>query len=351
MEIVQTQMTVTDYCQAMDRKDIGVNRNYQRSDKVWPPAARSFLIETILLGFPIPKLSLHQVTDVRTRTTRKEIVDGQQRSMAIFDFFKNDLRLSRTLEVDDAVGKIYEELPSNLQAKFIDYGLSIDLFVSTSPQEVREVFRRINSYTIPLNAEEHRHAQFQGPFKWFIHRLIRDFGDAFLEMGLFSQKQLVRMNDAKLLTEIAYGLLYGISTTRKTILDQIYRNRDKEFPEENDLEERLRGAVDVLVSWPELHHTGIIKTHQVYALLLAIIHFRDPVEGLVSVVEPHGRHEIERDLVLSNLTALAEASESQNEKGEFAEFVRASLSKTNVGAQREVRFRWFYNALVGERFA
>jgi hypothetical protein len=67
----------------MREKSIIVNHDYQRSDKVWPPAARSYLIETILLGFPIPKLSLYQTTDLKTKKTKKEIVDGQQRSQVM----------------------------------------------------------------------------------------------------------------------------------------------------------------------------------------------------------------------------------------------------------------------------
>ena len=42
MHITSTNYTVADYCQAMERKEIIVNRDYQRSDKVWPPVARSF---------------------------------------------------------------------------------------------------------------------------------------------------------------------------------------------------------------------------------------------------------------------------------------------------------------------
>lgn len=65
MHITSTNYTVADYCQAMSRNEMIVNRKYQRSDKVWPPVARSFLIETILLNYPIPKLSLFQRTDVK----------------------------------------------------------------------------------------------------------------------------------------------------------------------------------------------------------------------------------------------------------------------------------------------
>jgi hypothetical protein len=74
INVVHTSYSVADYCQGMRRKEIIVNREYQRSDEVWPPAARSFLIETILLGYPIPKLSLYQIVDLRSRTSRREWV-------------------------------------------------------------------------------------------------------------------------------------------------------------------------------------------------------------------------------------------------------------------------------------
>ena len=71
MNTVTSTITVADYVAAMQRKEITVNADYQRSPKVWPPAAKSFLIETILLNYPMPKLSLHQITDVKSRTTKK----------------------------------------------------------------------------------------------------------------------------------------------------------------------------------------------------------------------------------------------------------------------------------------
>ena len=82
MFTVQSPMTVADYCAGLDRGELQVNQLYQRSDKVWPPAARSFLIETIILGYPLPKIFLFQKTDLKSKKTVKEIVDGQQRTRA-----------------------------------------------------------------------------------------------------------------------------------------------------------------------------------------------------------------------------------------------------------------------------
>jgi len=83
MQKLSTSYTVADYCKDINNGDIVVNRDYQRSDKVWPPAARSYLIESILLGYPIPQLYLYPKTDLKSKKTIREIVDGQQRSQAI----------------------------------------------------------------------------------------------------------------------------------------------------------------------------------------------------------------------------------------------------------------------------
>jgi len=56
MQVTNTGFTIAEYCDQMKAGSIVVNRDYQRTDTVWPPAARSYLIETILLGYPIPKI-------------------------------------------------------------------------------------------------------------------------------------------------------------------------------------------------------------------------------------------------------------------------------------------------------
>ena len=50
MNTVSTNMTIADYCAGMDRREIIVNPDYQRSDKVWPDSAKSYLIESATAG-------------------------------------------------------------------------------------------------------------------------------------------------------------------------------------------------------------------------------------------------------------------------------------------------------------
>jgi hypothetical protein len=342
-----TNLTIADYCQAMERNGIRVNREYQRSEKVWPSAARSFLIETILLGFPMPKLAHYQVTDLKTRKISKEIVDGQQRSMAILDFYQGKFKLSRTIETEELQGKSYSQLNPEYQQRFLDYSLSIDLFVGATLEQVREVFRRINSYTVPLNPEEKRHAVFQGKFKWFVHRLARKFDESFSRIGVFGEKQLVRMQDTKLIAEIVHALVYGIQTTKGEDLFMLYKEFNEEFADESRVERQLTAAFDQLISWTDLHNTAVMKPNQVYALVLALIHLRTPVATLNEAYSSAGQKSFDTGVVIPRLSTLAEVLETEVDSvpRKHRRFAQASAEKTNVKEPREIRFATYCAAL------
>jgi hypothetical protein len=344
MKTVPTHMTVADYCRAMKRREIVVNREYQRSDKVWPPAARAYLIETILLDFPVPKLSLHQKTNVKARKVVKEIVDGQQRSKAILDFYEDGFALTRSIETKDLVGLKFSQLPIDLQEQFVNYSLAIDLFTGASDRQVREVFRRMNSYTIPLSDEEQRHAAWQGQFKWFLHALARDYDQAFVTTGLYTEKSLVRMQDTKLLTEVTRALKFGIETTNKKKLDDMYRLHDEEFVEKNDWSQRITGALDQVVRWTDIHNSSLMKPHIMYALLLALIHIKKPVEKLSPLYRSPKRSRFNDSKVIPRITQFSEAlCVAEEDRAGLSptvrDFVLASAGgRTNVKDKRESRF-------------
>lgn len=348
MHVNATSMTVSDYCQGMERKEIIVNRQYQRSDRVWPPAARSYLIESVIQGFPLPKFTLYLITDLKSKKTIKEIVDGQQRSLAIYDFYSDKFVLSGSLQTEALRGRRFSELDEAHQAAFITATLSIDQLLAGEREDVREAFRRMNSYTIPLNPEEHRHAEFQGLFKWFVHRLADRYNGVFVRIGLFTEKQVVRMVDTKLLAEICDVLIFGIRTTNKKILDTLYRDREKQFLEEAEYKELIANAIDELQSWSFLQGTALMKPYIIYSLLLAIIHTKCPVASLSDVFRSPGLGEFDSDLIMRNLLALSEALETPDAAGGFPEFVAACTSKTNVRDQRQIRFLWMCNALMSD---
>jgi hypothetical protein len=331
----------------MQAGSIVVNREYQRSSTVWPPAARSYLIDTILSGFPMPKISLYQKTDLQSRKTIKEIVDGQQRSQTIFEFFKDKLRITGPSQFS---GKKFSDLDEPDQQRFIEYQMDVDLFVSATDDEIRQMFRRINSYTVPLNPEEQRHATHQGEFKWFIIEVTQKYAGMLKNIGVFNERNLSRMNDAKLLTEVCLALEKGIETYSKKKLDDIYKDHDKEFPNEDWINQQIDIALGKIAIWEEIHNGPLMRQANFYSLVLAIIHMYNPVSVFAPILPTpisYGTPEI----VGTNLTLLATALEQENPPEPLTEFVHACTEATNTKNNREIRFRWLCHAQGPELLA
>jgi hypothetical protein len=345
MQVTPTTFTVADYCTAMKSGEIFPNKEYQRSDQVWPAAARSYLIDTILSGYPIPKLSLAQKTDLKSRKTFKEIVDGQQRSQAILDFFEGHLRLTSKSEFS---GKKYGTLDEEYQQRFLEYPLSVDLFVGATPPDIREVFRRINSYTVPLNPQEQRHARFQGVFKWFVVEQTQKYAQVLVDIGVFKENQISRMADAQFFTEVSMSFVEGISTYSKAKLDKFYEKHDDSFPQESQLQTAFRDAFGDVIAMKSLHGTSMMKASNFFTLLIAILHCRNRIPMLNSVYEFGQKTKVEIHDAEVQLTALAEAINSEVPLKKFVRFVDASGEGNNTITKRSERFKWCCRALDSE---
>jgi hypothetical protein len=344
MRVTPTSFTVAEYCQQMIEKKIIVNRNYQRSSAVWPQAAKSFLIDTILTGFPIPKLSLYQKTDLRTRATIKEIVDGQQRSHAILDFFNDDLRVTSKGEFQ---GKLYSGLTQEQQQAFLDYQLSVDFFVDATEADIRELFRRVNSYNVPLNPQEKRHSTYQGPFKWFILEQSNRYAQTFKDIKTFSESQLARMEDAKFLADICLAFTDGIISASETRLDKLYRSFDETFPAERLYAQRISEGIDKVLLFRDELGDELTKKFQLYCIILSFIHIEHPIDSLQVLYESHGTGIPDMARARERLSRLCEAVATGEDGGSamLRAFIENSAKTTDRQVQRSERFAIICNSL------
>ncbi len=344
-------LSVADYCNAFGRKEVLVDRKYQRNASVWPERAQSYLIETILRGFPMPKLALHQQTDVKSRKSLKYVVDGQQRTNAIVDFFSGKLTLSQSLELQGASGKTLDGLSQELQEAFLSYPLQFDQFEAVDEDVVREYFRRINSFTTPLNPEERRHANFQGNMKWFILKLAERYTETLLSLRTMTEREIVRMADHKLFAEIVHAMIHSVRTTNSRMLDNMYREYNTEdIPEEDQLRHTIDSAFSRILGWRELCLTSLVqKSHIFYSLILAVA-FVEPT--WTKILRQDGE---ESDLKIHvhserNLLQMSDSVLVGDEENVFRGFLKASSEKTNTKAQRETRIKWLVRGITQSRW-
>jgi hypothetical protein len=287
-------------------------------------------------------LALHQTTDLKSKKTRKDIVDGQQRSQAIYDFLDDKLRLSGKTEFGRCT---YSQLQPEQQQKFLDYSLTVDLFVGATPEDIRQVFRRMNSYTVPLNPQEKRHATHQGELKWFIVEMTERYADTLKQLGVFREKQLSRMADAALLSDVFFTFQAVIKSASEVSIDRFYTENETAFPNSRECADRLIQAMNWIVEWKEIRESALMKSYNFYTLLLAVTHAQNPLATLNSDFNRQSPIHLDNSYALPNLTTLSAALDEPSAFPSLSPYVSACSKSTNRIEQRRTRFVWLSRAL------
>jgi hypothetical protein len=146
---------------------------WQRSF-VWKSKKQKRLIESILLGLPIPSFLLYY----DTRTGKKYVIDGRQRLETIARFVspkekKGEDRVRfRTFSAKEegwgpgerlnpAAGKYYDQLPPDFKSAFGSAALVLAEFRDIPMGKLYQIFKRYNTGAVALNAAEIRNAVYQ----------------------------------------------------------------------------------------------------------------------------------------------------------------------------------------------
>ncbi len=344
MKVEPSTMSLMEYLNQLRAGTIVVNPEYQRSPRIWPPSARSYLIDTVLEGYPIPKIMLRQTVQLSAQQVKKEVIDGQQRSWTMLDFVENKFRLTQ----GGHSGATFSSLLPEDQRKVVEYTLTFDVFTNTTDDEVREIFRRLNAYTVPLNHQELRHANWQGRFKWFINGLSSDYAGVLRDWNVLTERQLARMADAELLTDITGAILGGIATGTKGYRDALYKANDKEFAGQPDVEERIETIFSTVPQIEGLARSALMPREIFYSLALAISHAKNPIDKLNPVFHFDLHQAALGDLQMAalNLSNLADALTSEAAPPQLSEFVEDVRQGTNTKERRGRRFALFCRALL-----
>lgn len=330
------------------KKVLVVNAEYQRGGRLWPPAAKSYFIDTILKDFPFPKVYFHEKVEKETKTPRREIVDGQQRIGTIVDFVDGKFALGKNAR--EFQGLKFSQLTEDQQDSFYSYTVSVDVIRNADRSEILQMFRRMNAYTLPLNAPEKRHSEFFGEFKDWVNTVLDEYGSILVDWDIFTSRQVVRMADAEFVADVALALEEGIVSTSPTKLLALYKKYDEAFPLRATWNERVTEALNtVLTNLSPLQGTYMTKPHVFHSLICALIHNHDGLPGAAEAtgLTPISAYYTDRDKALISLKRLAAAHE-EKDVTEFAGYVKAASEGGNRAAQRAVRVKWLCEALRGQ---
>lgn len=347
MKIIKNTLPISDLYNMMESGELIVNRSYQRGTGLWPDNARSYFIDTILNDFPFPKVVIRQTVDLKTKKSKREIIDGQQRLTTIRDFINNKFKITGVSKKYQ--GMKYEDLPEGIPESFLSYEVSIDNIITASTEEILDIFRRINSYTLPLNTSEKRHATYQGKFKWFISNLSEHVTPFFEKYKTLTLRDISRMADADLLTECCQIKIEGIQNRSSKKLDDIYKKYDANFENEDEFREEITNSFNYIKdNFIEVFDNCSIPSYNFYSLMGALIFnkygFPDTKNDLV-LIQPINQFCINPNTSSAELIRIFTETQEKNENGQYSEFVKASIATTHSYKNRLTRISTLINVL------
>lgn len=117
--------------------------------KVWSQSKKQSLIDTILRGWKLPKFYFQKISD---DPETFEVVDGQQRLAAIFEFFDNDLELAAA-SAKRFGGKTYRDLHDTYVDLIDDYKIEFDVIEDADEADVKDLFQRLQE-GLPTTSSE-----------------------------------------------------------------------------------------------------------------------------------------------------------------------------------------------------
>lgn len=215
---------------------------------VWTNTLASRLIESILLNVPIPPCYLSQNDDFEL-----DVIDGQQRLFSIYRFLDNQFALSGLEVLTDINRSRFHKLPTKFQRKLKTHTLRLVAVTNESHPEIKfDVFQRLNTNTVPLNAQELRNCVYRGT----LNELLKDAVtyEPWLQI-LRKRKPDKRMRDEELVLRFFAFHINGVGSYRTPqkywLNDAAQDGRDYSAERIAELKATWQGAIDVSLTWFE----------------------------------------------------------------------------------------------------
>lgn len=305
-------------------KRLELRPDFQRNE-VWSKAAQIMLIDTIIRGIPIPKIYIKSI--MSEGNTYRIVIDGQQRLTAILKFVQNEMPLGKPY-VGEHVGKKFNELPDDLQNEILRYKIDINEIFNPTDAEIRDLYSRVNKYTVQLNRQELRRADFPGDFISLAEELAEN--KFFENAKIFSLKQRRRMLDVEYVEELLTILLKGIQD-KKDYLDSVC----EEYMHMDNRQDVVWEFTGILEDVEEIFDSSIMPIHKTrfkqksdfYSLFACIYELRK-------------RAKLIKENIAEVRCALKEIDENvgpQSEDDDYREYATRCLSDANSVANRQWR--------------
>ena len=152
---------------SVDANDIITDPDYQRK-YVYDDKRASCLIESVLIGIPIPVIYLAEEED-----SVYSVIDGQQRITSFVRYLKNEFPLTKLKKLKSLNGLYFKQLDKDLQRRLNYQTLSIVCIEKDSEHLKYEIFSRLNLGAVKLKDQEVRNCLYRGGFNEMLKEIAQ----------------------------------------------------------------------------------------------------------------------------------------------------------------------------------
>lgn len=228
-----TQYPISDLYEWIKAGTLILQPDFQRGS-TWQVSAQSYFIDTLIRELPIPPIYIRLIANRETKTSYREVVDGQQRLNTIVKFIDGQLRLDKRSK--EFAGLTYDTLEEEDQARFLNYQIGVQQLYDADDDTVLDIFHRINAYGISLNRQELRHGKFQGgqfkgEFRWAVIRLAERWEVLWSKYHVVNVRSRVRLQHHELVAQLLGVLLDGVTDGGQPKIDRLYERYDRSVPD------------------------------------------------------------------------------------------------------------------------
>lgn len=332
--------SINDFLEWDRNNQLELNPKFQRRS-VWSDNARSYLMDSIVRGKPIPKVFIRQKINPTTKSSVREVVDGQQRLRTILSFVQDGFQINK--RHNSKYGGLYfsqlSQVDDEIQTNVLNYEISVDLLTNLPDSEILDIFGRLNSYAVVLNEQERINSNHFGPFKTLSDHVGHSFYDFWVNNKILTEAQILRMAEVTLVADILISMIEGIKAKKQ--IKNYYGLYEKDFEHDpGHLEDQFRFVLQVIdeIFAGSLKTSEFRRIHIFYSLFLAIYHMSYGLKGLdiprrplVENEYPRVRNSLEE---IENIFVTEDRKRLETDEEQFLEDSRRATTDAKVRLRR-----------------
>ena len=243
-------------------ENINLAPDFQRK-LVWNDTHKENFIDTILRGYPFPEIYIAEgdIDVDNPSKVVKLVVDGQQRLSTIVQYIDGD----ENWKLKNIPA--FKDLSKENKEKFYYYKVVIRSLGHLKEEDIKEVFKKINSVNYALNAMEVTNALYDGEFISTANIILENNKDIVKRLDIFSINEEARMRDLEFiltLMSINEEKGYFTTTSRNEFYikeyNNAYENKENTIKLFNDILKLMDASIeDSYSSWARKNNFCGIK--------------------------------------------------------------------------------------------